>query len=285
MSAATSPHPLLRRAHGVPNWVDLHTARPDRAAEFYESILGWALRRPPLTAVPEPPMPPADGSDQARRSAVAMVDGEGVAEIVGRGRCADSVHLLSSWFPYIEVKDVDATLELVEPAGGLILGSAATREDGARVATILDQADAVLRLWEPVEPIGRPGPGRTGSLAWIELETSDLDGATKFYGELFGWDAGEVDDPGSNDPYLVFTCAGDPVAGAVRSPLTELPASWCTAFVVADTDAATLAAIDAGGVVMTEPMETARGRQSVVVDPTGAVFGLLGPATVGPRPL
>ena len=50
-------------------------------------------------------------------------------------------------------------------------------------------------------------------------------------------------------------------------------------------DAATRLAVDAGGVVMTEAVETPRGRQSVVVDPTGAVFGLLGPATQGPRPL
>lgn len=166
-----------------------------------------------------------------------------------------------------------------------MLSSAATRSDGARVATILDQADAVLRLWEPATPAAPPSSGRQGTLAWIELETSDLDGARKFYGELFGWDAGEVDDPGSGEPYLVFTCEGDPVAGAVWSPLPDIPASWCTAFAVADTDEATRAAVDAGGVVMTEPVETARGRHSVIVDPTGAVFGLLGPAALGPRPL
>ncbi len=287
MSAATLPAPLHRRAHGVPNWVDLHTARPDLASDFYETILGWTLRRPPLSAVADRPASsplPAE-ADPPPRSSLAVVDGEGVAEVVTRGANDELSLLPSNWFPYVEVDDLDATLALVEPAGGLVLSSAATRADGSRVATILDQADAVLRLWEPAEPVLRPASGHHGSLAWIELETSDLDGARKFYGELFGWDAGEVDDPGSSEPYLVFTCGGDPVAGAVWSPLADIPASWCTAFAVTDTDAATSAAVDAGGVVMTEPVETARGRHSVVVDPTGAVFGLLGPAALGPRPL
>lgn len=287
MSAASLPLPLLQRAHGVPNWVDLHTTQPERACDFYEQILGWTLRRPPLSAVADrPASSPLPAIDETpSRSSLALVDGEGVAEVVGRG-AGDELSLLpSSWFPYVAVDDLDAALDLVEPAGGLVLSSAATRDDGARVATILDQADAVLRLWEPAKLIGAPVVGQPGSLSWIELETNDLDGARKFYGELFDWDSGEVDDPGCGQPYLQFTCAGDPVAGAVWSPLSDLPASWCTAFAVTDTDEATRAAVDAGGVIMTEPVETARGRHSVLVDPTGAVFGLLGPAASGPRPL
>ncbi|MEL6985723.1 MAG: VOC family protein, partial [Actinomycetota bacterium] len=198
MSAASLPLPLLQRAHGVPNWVDLHTTQPERACVFYEQILGWTLRRPPLSAVADrPASSPLPAIDETpSRSSLALVDGEGVAEVVGRG-AGDELSLLpSSWFPYVAVDDLDAALDLVEPAGGLVLSSAATRDDGARVATILDQADAVLRLWEPAKQVGAPVVGQPGSLSWIELETNDLDGARKFYGELFDWDSGEVDDPG-----------------------------------------------------------------------------------------
>jgi predicted enzyme related to lactoylglutathione lyase len=151
------------------------------------------------------------------------------------------------------------------------------------VATILDPSDAVVRLWDQPAGAERPRPDAAGAPAWFELETNDVDGARKFYGELFGWDAGEVDDPTGSDPYVVFTCEGVPVAGAVWSPLADVPASWCTAFAVDDTDEATRRATEAGGVVLTDPTEMVRGRQSVVVDPTGAVFALLGPAATGPR--
>ncbi len=279
MSAATCPQTLAPRVHGSPNWVDLHTTKAPLAADFYASVLGWTLEPDrSLTAVADPPLGPP------RRATTVQVDGLGVGEIVGRSDCFDSAQLLSNWFPFVQVDDIEWTLDLVEPAGGLVLSPVATRGDGARVATILDPSDAVLRLWD--RPLGgghrSTGPG---SPAWFELETSDLDRACKFYAELFGWDAGEVDDPNGSDPYLVFTREGDAVAGAVGSPLADIPASWCTAFTVADADEATDRAVAAGGVVLTEPSEMVRGRQSVVVDPTGAVFGLLGPAATGPRPL
>ncbi len=284
-----APHPQARtgRAHGTPNWVDLHTAKAEEATVFYQRVLGWSRRSElPLRAVPPagvPAGPPARTSPSP--TTTVQADGAAVGEIVARGDCFEAGHLLSNWFPYVEVVDIDATLALVEPVGGLVLSPVATRGDGARVATILDPADAVLRLWERPPSDSRPGADGPGALAWIELETGDLDQARKFYGELFGWDAGEVDDPFGPGTYLVFTSAGDPVAGAVRSPLPDLPASWCAAFAVDDTDAATARAVSAGGVVLTEPVEMVRGRQAVVVDPTGAVFALLGPAARGPRPL
>ena len=287
MSAATIPQAQTGRAHGTPNWVDLHTAKADEAAAFYQRVLGWAHRPDTqLRAVPEPPGPSGPpGSVRPGNTTTMHADGLPVGEIVGRADGLEAGHLLSNWFPYVEVVDIEATLALVEPVGGLILSPVATRVDGARVATILDPADAVLRLWERSGlDVGSAGRG-PGNLTWIELETGDLDLAQKFYGEVFGWDAGEVDDPFTSGTYLVFTSAGDPVAGAVHSPLPDLPASWCSAFAVDDTDAATSRAVAAGGVVLTEPVEMVRGRQSVIVDPTGAVFALLGPAARGPRPL
>ncbi len=280
MSAATCPHTLAPRVHGNPNWVDLHTTKASLAAGFYRNVLGWTFTGDrPLSAVGDPPAEPD------RRSTTAAVDGRDIGEIVARSDCFDSMQLLSTWFPYIEVANVEITVELVEPAGGLVLSPVATRADGSRVATILDPGDAVLRIWDRPLGLTPDRPDGLGAPTWFELETSDLDRARKFYGELFGWDAGEVDDPGRAEPYLIFTCGGDAVAGAVWSPLADIPAAWCTAFAVPDTDEATALAVDAGGVVLTEPVEMARGRQSVVVDPTGAVFGLLGPACRTPRPL
>lgn len=278
---------MAESAHGLPNWTDLHTAEAEQCLAFYSALLGWEYRRKPaLAAVPTVEQTLAKVMPSEDRStAVATLDGSEVAEIVTRGGSFDAKHLDSNWFPYVQVADIEATLELVEPAGGLVLSPPAMRDDNATVASVIDPSDALLRVWQPGPDGGSRRSVRRGTSTWIELETNDIDRACKFYGCLFGWDAGEVPNPMGGDPYVIFSHHGDPVAGAVTTLLSDIPASWCTAFTVADTDRATRRATEMGAVVMAEPTEMARGRQAVLVDPTGVLFGLLGPAATGPRPL
>ena len=287
MFAVTSPQSLPLHAHGTPNWVDLHTGHIDKARLFYDALLDWSFHhRFTLTAVSDRLHPAAEpGPAGPSNTLMAFRNEQPVAELVERGSTFDEAAMLSNWFPYVYVDDLDATLALVEPAGGLVLGPPAERSDLARVATILDPSDALLCLWEPATSIGSSSLHRPGALAWIELETTDLDRARKFYGDLFGWDGGEVESPGQPGPYLVFTSNGERVAGATETPLSQLPASWCPSFAVPEVDLATAVATEHGGVVMVEPTDMPVGRQSVLVDPVGAVVGLLGPVSQGPRPL
>ncbi len=290
MSAATCLQLAPFQAHGLPNWADLHTGQAGRARDFYNELLGWTFQRQAtLTVVPGP----GDWPDRIQRfqsetsSLVAVCGDQPVAEIVGRTEPFDAMNRLSTWFPYIYVDDIEAVLEHVEPCGGLVLSRPTRRADRARVATILDPSDALLCLWEPLESIGAPAGGLPGSPNWFDLETNDLDRAVKFYGALFGWDAAELPMPWSttDDSYLMFTRFGDPVAGAVASPLPDLSSSWCTSFAVTDTDEATARAVAGGAVVMVEPTEIPVGRQAVLIDPVGALFALLGPSNARPRPL
>lgn len=318
MPAAAKPQSLPLHAHGVPNWVDLHTARVDEARIFYEALLGWTFRnRFTLTAVPDPgpeatisllPNATSNGRDREQGVAFGLIDqsepaaaaaetpttvvafshDHPVADLVERNETFDQMALLSTWYPYVYVDDLEATLKLVEPAGGLIVNPPAKRGTTATVATILDPNDAMLCLWEP---IGHPDTSTKhlpGSFIWIELETPNLDSSKKFYGELFGWDAGEVtlDRQHQIGPaYTLFTKSGEPVAGAIETALAGIPASWCPSFAVADVDKAAIVAGRNGGVLMAEPCDIPVGRQAVVVDPTGAAFSILGPKVTGPRPL
>ena len=290
MPAATSPQSLPLRANGVPNWVDLHTAGIDEARIFYEALLGWTFRnRFTISAVPDDPDP---DTDHGRRgtpatTVVALSNDRPVADFVERSDTFDDMALLGTWFPYVHVDDLDATLSLVEPAGGLVLSPPARRGDVATVATILDPNDAMLSLWQPAVRADHEPAAGPGAFAWIELETPDLDTARKFYGELFNWDSGEISigDCAFGGTYTIFTCQGDRVAGAVESPMAGIPASWCPSFSVTDVDAALPVAARNGGVPMAEPTNTPVGRQAVIVDPTGAAFSILGPKVSGPRPL
>jgi len=277
MPAATNHQTLSIHAHGVPNWVDLHTGSIPETREFYEALLGWSFRSQ-LTLVGE--------EDDGTMALAYSPEGEPAAEVIERGRSFDDMALLSNWVPYVYVDDLKATLKLVESADGMVASAPAARGDMATVATIIDPSGALLCLWEPNQLTGA-SMHHPGTLTWIELETPDLDAAAKFYGELFGWDAGVVSmgDDFTREAYTVFTKNGERVAGAVETPKLGLEASWFPSFLVRDVDDVAAVCGRKGGVLMAEPLDIPVGRQAVLVDPGGAAFSVLGPKSNRPRPL
>lgn len=105
---------------------------------------------------------------------------------------------------------------------------------------------------------------------WHELNTKDIEGSKKFYGEIFNW---KFDDS-KNGPYSHIK-AGDQLIGGMRQmgPEEPYPTNWL-GYVVVDDVAATTSSIErAGGKVYmpTTTMENV-GTFAVTADPTGAVF-------------
>src|SRR3981189_2734081 len=116
-----------------------------------------------------------------------------------------------------------------------------------------------------------------GTPVWVDLQSSDPEGATAFYGALFG---GEVL-PASAEMggYAVASLGGTPVTAI--GPLPPMIAeaggrsTWTTYFVVDDIERAATATVDPGAQLLVPPGELARGVfLAIVSDPTGAVFGL-----------
>jgi uncharacterized protein len=110
-----------------------------------------------------------------------------------------------------------------------------------------------------------------GTFCWVDLTTTDLATARRFYGALFAWDVRET------EGYAFFL-----KDGAVAAGLTELqpvqaqagmPPSWSVYVAVDDADAMCARAEELGGTVHTEPYAIEdQGRMAVVGDPQGAVF-------------
>lgn len=124
-------------------------------------------------------------------------------------------------------------------------------------------------------------PERTGyahgTPNWVDLATSDLEGAKAFYGALFGWEAEDMLAEGGN--YTMFRKNGKTVAGMGALPdelaAAGVPPMWSTYIAVDDVDAAVAKAKEAGGAVMMEAMDVeGSGRMAFVTDPTGASVGL-----------
>lgn len=112
-----------------------------------------------------------------------------------------------------------------------------------------------------------------GVPSWVDLQTTDPDGARAFYGALLGWDF-EVGPPETGH-YTNCRVRGHLVAGMVGTPQHETPTAWTTYLASDDVDATLRQAAEAGGTVAIETIEIMdQGRMGGVIDPTGAFVGL-----------
>ena len=117
-----------------------------------------------------------------------------------------------------------------------------------------------------------------GAFCWIELSTSDQDGAKHFYSSLFGWTISDMP-MGPNDFYTIFRIDGkDAAAAATLRPeqvSQGLPPHWLIYMAANSADETAERAAHAGGTVMAPPFDVFNaGRMAVVQDPTGAMFSI-----------
>ncbi|MFE0515974.1 VOC family protein [Streptomyces sp. NPDC058964] len=118
----------------------------------------------------------------------------------------------------------------------------------------------------------------TGGPCWTELGTNDLEGAKRFYTELFGWRP-ETDPRQEAGGYTVAHL-GDAAVAALTRLYQFQPVAWNVSFAVADADATARTVEEAGGTVILGPLDVFdAGRFAVALDPTGAAFQLWQPRT------
>lgn len=117
-----------------------------------------------------------------------------------------------------------------------------------------------------------------GSFCWIELATSDQEGAKKFYMSLFGWAVHDMP-MGPNEVYSMFSLEGRNT-GAVYTMREDersmgIPPHWMLYVAVENADKAANRAAQAGGKVLVPAFDVFdAGRMAVLQDPTGAVFSI-----------
>lgn len=107
-----------------------------------------------------------------------------------------------------------------------------------------------------------------GEVCWVEVNTPDVAGATGFYTQLFGWQAGEGE---VGFPYQMLKRPGEGknFGGVMRPPAAGVPPHWLVYFAVADLEAALKQAAKLGGTVLSPVVDLPQGgrfadRKSVV---------------------
>ena len=108
-----------------------------------------------------------------------------------------------------------------------------------------------------------------GSFCFAELHTADVEGAKRFYGDVFGWKAVDSRVEG----YTLFQLNGKDVAGLRR--VEHSSSRWIPLLSVASADATSAKALQLGASVVTPPTETGDLAQTAVLrDPAGGTLGL-----------
>lgn len=264
---------------GVPAWIDTHQPEPDAAAAFYAELFGWTFGDP----IP---------GDLAGRYLVADLEGRTVA---GVSSLRDRSPASPAWNTYVGVVNADAAAARVREAGGQVIVEPYDLGDVARVAACVDPAGAGFGLWQPGSIKGAQTVNAPGTWNFSELKARDVEGAKRFYGAVFGWEADEVEmgamagamvrlpgyadfleqfDPGIRQRHADFGAPpGFSECIAWILPLGEGEAPhWSVTYAVADTDAVAAKAKELGGTVLVEPFDLAPVRSAVLLDPEGARF-------------
>src|SRR3954470_16731680 len=157
---------------GVPCWVDTTQPDPGAAADFYGKLFGWELEKSMPAEAPGSYLTARLGGGEVAAISSPMGDAPPAA----------------TWNTYVWVDDADETAAKVRDAGGSVLSEPFDVMEAGRMGVFADPEGAVFCIWQPKEHRGAQLVNEHGSVNFNILNTRDLDGASTFYGPVFGWE-------------------------------------------------------------------------------------------------
>lgn len=259
-------------AHGSHIWYELMTPDPKGAKAFYDSVVGWDID--------------ADGAPgPVEYRMIKRSDGGNAGGLLRLTEEMASHGARPVWLGYVNVDEVDATVESVEQAGGKVMMPASDIPHVGRIAMVTDPQGAPFYVMKPTPPAGQEDKASDAfsvdqpqHVRWNELSTSDPEGAIHFYTRHFGWSQEGEMDMGEMGQYRFIQHHGVGI-GAVMPKMPEMPVSlWSYYIGVDDIDRAVAAIESGGGKLLNGPMEIPGGEYALNgMDPQGAAFGLVGP--------
>jgi len=105
----------------------------------------------------------------------------------------------------------------------------------------------------------------------VELLTAEPEKSKKFYSGMFDW---KMEEFPSMD-YTIVNVGEGTGGGIMRNPVPEGRDNWMPYILVDDVEASTQKAVNLGAAVAKDKTEVpGMGWFSVIIDPTGAAFGL-----------
>lgn len=239
-------------------WADLVTTDVEAAVTFYSSVFNWERR-----AGDDP-----NYVELAHNGAlVCAVAGFAEQEVApGSAR----------WLVSVSVADVDETADKFVELGGSVLEAPDELPDRGRLAVVADDQGAMLMLLRASSGDPLVSNDATGTWAWAELWTRDIDKAVAFYEKAIGYRSVRVEGADGQPP-VVLTTEEAPRATIVQIPWEYVEPNWLPYVLVADGRETLQEILDAGGSVLFTSDDVAEDTgtfAAIVADPTGGVFAI-----------
>ena len=247
---------------GRPVWYELMTTDMKAAETFYKTVVGWTTE--PFKDAKEP------------YTALNRSGNVGVGGILNKP--AD-VKAPPFWAMYIAVPKLEDAVAHITRLGGKTHTDVISIPKVGRMRLMMDPQGAAFYIIEPASSEQRPeGTPEIGDASWIELMTTDMNAALKFYQEVFHWQPGQSMDMGPMGTYRIFATGGDAVGGMMDRPAQMPVSAWQYYFNVDAIDAAAERVVANGGEVIMGPMEVPNAMWVLQGgDPQGAHFALVAP--------
>jgi uncharacterized protein len=236
-------------------WHELLTTDTAAAAAFYPRIMPWRT---------QPSNMPGYTIFMSGQSQVA-----GLMSLPG-----EAASTPAHWLMYVGTPEVDATCAKALSLGARVCKSPADIPNVGRFAVLADPQGATFAVFTPASGTPPAAPA-FGGFSWHELATTDVAGALRFYGELFGWNKGVGHDMGAMGVYQLFEHGGMAVGGMCNTQGPATPPSWLSYVHVADSSRAVAAVKSAGGRLLHGPVEVPGGSWiALFMDPQGGAFAV-----------
>ncbi|WP_328875070.1 VOC family protein [Streptomyces sp. NBC_00287] len=118
-----------------------------------------------------------------------------------------------------------------------------------------------------------------GAPNWVDVGTTDIEGAASFYRALFGWEFRSAGPEAGG--YGFFQLDGKTAAAGMQTTPEQGPPAWNVYFQSRDADATAKAVEQAGGRVLVPPDDVmGQGRLAIFADHAGVSFGVWQPAAL-----
>jgi predicted enzyme related to lactoylglutathione lyase len=245
-------------------WFEYSSADAKKAQGFYGELFGWKTKEMKAEGAPGPYTMIAVGDE--------TIGGYWPPPPAGAPQHAH-------WISHLQVEDATASAAKVKSLGGSVKMEPMEVAGQGTFAVVADPTGAVFSLWAPKKPEGSGDfKGKPGTWVWNELYTGDPDKAVAFYQGLAGFTVDKMD-MGPMGTYQVLNHDGKGRAGAMKSPMPDIPPHWLPYVQVEDADRTAERAKKLGGEIVVPPTDIPDiGRFAVLKDNQGAAIGILKPS-------
>lgn len=253
-------------------WHDLLTHDAEAAQEFYGELFGWSFE---------------SSSEAPGRYWDIKHEGRVIASMLAVGRDEVDSPL---WLVSASVADVDSAASRAGGLGATITVEPSELPNRGRYAVVEDLQGAFLVLLRSSS--GDPPDGgevASGAWLWSELWTTDTAAAVSFYEGLLGYrsegvaarladapdDASSESVVGEESPVVFYAMyRGDSVRAGIHQLPSDAVSHWLPYVAVRGVSGMAARAAELGGKVLLPPEAVLNGEAAILVDPTGAPFGI-----------